>query len=330
MARGSHQKLKLLYLAKILREETDDTHALTLPEIIRRLNSYGIDADRKCLYDDLYQLDQYGMVIIQEKVGQRTYYHCTDREFELAELRMIIDAICSSKFITAKKSKELIGKLEKMVSIYDARLVDREVIVSGRVKSMNESILYTVDAIQNAIASNHRIRFQYFRWNVKGEQEFHHDGKIYEVSPWTLVRDDENYYLVAYQKDEDKIKHFRVDKMLKTQEIEENRQGVTRYRKRDKEMYSNKHFRMFGGKEETVILRCENWLANVIIDQFGRDTALMQVDAEHFETKVEVAVSDQFLAWVIALGDGATIVGPEDVVERIAEIGKRLCDRYKT
>ena len=111
MARGSHQKLKLLYLAKILREETDDSHALTLPEIIKRLNSYGIDADRKCLYDDLYQLDQYGMEIIQEKVGQRTYYHCTDREFELAELRMIIDAICSSKFITAKKSKDLIGKL---------------------------------------------------------------------------------------------------------------------------------------------------------------------------------------------------------------------------
>ena len=163
MARGSHQKLKLLYLAKILREETDDSHSLTMPEIIKRLNSYGIDADRKCLYDDLYQLDQYGMEIIQEKVGQRTYYHCTDREFELAELRMIIDAICSSKFITAKKSKDLIGKLEKMVSIYDASLVDREVIVSGRVKSMNESILYTIDAIQNAIANNHRIRFQYFR-----------------------------------------------------------------------------------------------------------------------------------------------------------------------
>ena len=217
--------------AKILREETDDSHALTMPEIIKRLNSYGIDADRKCLYDDLYQLDQYGMEIIQEKVGQRTYYHCTDREFELAELRMIIDAICSSKFITAKKSKDLIGKLEKMVSIYDASLVDREVIVSGRVKSMNESILYTIDAIQNAIANNHRIQFQYFRWNVKGEMELHHDGKVYEVSPWTLVWDDENYYLVAYEKEEDKIKHFRVDKMLKTKEIEEKRQGVTRYRR---------------------------------------------------------------------------------------------------
>ena len=329
MARGSHQKLKLLYLAKILREETDDSHSLTMPEIIKRLNSYGIDADRKCLYDDLYQLDQYGMEIIQEKVGQRTYYHCTDREFELAELRMIIDAICSSKFITAKKSKDLIGKLEKMVSIYDASLVDREVIVSGRVKSMNESILYTIDAIQNAIANNHRIRFQYFRWNVKGEMELHHDGKIYEVSPWTLVWDDENYYLVAYEMEEDKIKHFRVDKMLKTKEIDEKRQGVTRYKKQDKEMYSKKHFRMFGGEEQRVTLVCENKLANVIIDQFGRDTVLRPVDEDHFEVKVDVAVSDQFLGWVIALGEGVTITGPEEVVGRMSEIGKKLSKKYK-
>ena len=329
MARGSHQKLKLLYLAKILREETDDSHSLTMPEIIKRLNSYSIDADRKCLYDDLYQLDQYGMEIIQEKVGQRTYYHCTDREFELAELRMIIDAICSSKFITAKKSKDLIGKLEKMVSIYDASLVDREVIVSGRVKSMNESILYTIDAIQNAIANNHRIKFQYFRWNVKGEMELHHDGKIYEVSPWTLVWDDENYYLVAYEKEEDKIKHFRVDKMLKTKEIEEKRQGVTRYKRQDKEMYSKKHFRMFGGEEQRVTLVCENKLANVIIDQFGRDTVLRPVDEEHFEVRVDVVLSDQFLGWVIALGEGVTITGPEEVVGRMSEIGKKLSKKYK-
>lgn len=329
MARGSHQKLKLLYLAKVLREETDDTHSLTLPEIIKRLNSYGIDADRKCLYDDLYQLDQFGMEIIQEKVGQRTYYHCTDREFELAELRMIIDAICSSRFITAKKSKDLIGKLEKMVSIYDARLVDREVIVSGRVKSMNESILYTIDAIQNAIADNHRIRFQYFRWNVKGEMELHHKGKIYEVSPWTLVWDDENYYLVAYEKEDDKIKHFRVDKMLKTEEVDLKRQGVTRYRKQDKEMYSKKHFRMFGGVEQRVTLVCENQYANVIIDQFGRDTVLRPVDEEHFEAKVDVAVSDQFLGWVIALRDGVTITGPDEVIARMKEIIQGLTRKYK-
>ena len=329
MARSAHQKLKLLYLAKILQEETDDTHGLTTPELIKRLKSYGIDADRKCLYDDLFQLEQYGMDIYREKVGPRVFYHCAAREFELAELRMIIDAICSSKFITARKSKELIEKLEKMVSIYDARLMDREVIVSGRVKSMNESILYTVDAIQNAIANNHRIRFQYFRWNVKGEMELQHDGKVYEVSPWTLVWDDENYYLIGYEKAEDKIKHFRVDKMLKTEETDLKRQGVTKYKKEDKEMYSKKHFRMFGGTEEHVTLLCENKLANVIIDQFGRGTRLNLVDENHFVVEVDVIVSDQFLGWVIALGDGVKITGPEEVVGRMKEIVARMRKQYK-
>ena len=329
MARGAHQKLKLLYLSKILQEETDDTHGLTMPELIKRLNSYGIEADRKCLYDDLNQLDDFGMEINREKKGSKMYYSCGARDFELAELRMIIDAICSSKFITAKKSKELIEKLEKMVSIYDARLMNREVIVSGRVKSMNESILYTVDAIQNAIMNNHRIRFQYFRWNLKGEMELFHDGRCYEISPLTLVWDDENYYLVGYEKEADKIKHFRVDKMLKTEEMEEKRQGVSKFKKGDREMYAKKHFRMFGGTEQRVTLRCDNKLANVIIDQFGRDSRILPVDDDHFEAVVDVAVSDQFLGWVIALGGGVKITAPEDVVERMKGIAARMQEEYK-
>ena len=329
MARGAHQKLKLLYLAKILQEETDDSHGLTMPELIRRLNSYGIEADRKCLYDDLNQLEDFGMDILREKAGSKMYYHCASREFELAELRMIIDAICSSKFITAKKSKELIEKLEKMVSIYDARLMNREVIVSGRVKSMNESILYTVDAIQNAIMNNHRIQFRYFRWNRKGEMELFHDGRIYEISPLTLVWDDENYYLVGYEKETDKIKHFRVDKMLNTSETEEKRQGVSKFKKGDRDMYAKKHFRMFGGAEQRVTLLCENKLANVIIDQFGRESRILPVDEDHFEAVVDVALSDQFLGWVIALGGGIKITAPENVVERMKDIAARIQDQYR-
>ena len=164
---------------------------------------------------------------------------------------------------------------------------------------------------------------------MQGKQEFHHDGQIYDISPWTLVWDDENYYLVGYDKGEDKIKHFRVDKMLHTRETEEKRQGSTCYKKQDREMYSKKHFRMFGGKEQRVVLRCENAMANVIIDQFGRDTRLMTVDKDHFEARVDVAVSDQFLGWIIALGEGVKIVGPEDVVERMREIGTRITGQYQ-
>ena len=159
--------------------------------------------------------------------------------------------------------------------------------------------------------------------------ELRRGGAWYKVSPWALLWDDENYYLVGYDAADDKIKHFRVDKMLKTKEIEEKRQGVTRYKKQDKEMYSKKHFRMFGGEEQLVTLVCENKLANVIIDQFGRDTVLRPVDEDHFEVRVDVVLSDQFLGWVIALGEGVTITGPEEVVGRMSEIWRKLSKKYK-
>ena len=315
--RGKNQKLKLLYLAKIMQEQTDDTHALTMPMIIEELGKYGIDAERKSIYEDLAALDDFGIEILRYQEGFRTYYYCGARDFELAELHIIIDAIASSKFITENKSKEIIRKLEHMASNYDASLIDRSVYVSNRVRNMNESIFYTVDAIQNAIAHNHRINFQYFSWNVKGEMELRHDGKIYDISPWALLWDDENYYLLGFDDAVNDFRHYRVDKMLQTEETEEKRLGGKKFEKLDKEVYTKKHFRMVGGEEERVILLCENAMSNVIIDQFGRDIRLQKVDEEHFRARVDVFVSDQFLGWVIALGGKVKIEGPAGVKERL-------------
>ena len=317
--KGKNQKLKLLYLAKIMQEKTDDTHYLTMPEIINELAKYDIEAQRKSVYDDIAALNDYGIEIIKEMRSYKTYYHCVSRDFELAELRLIIDAIASSKFITLKKSKDLIEKLEKMASHYDAKLVKREVYISGRVKSMNESVLYTVDAIQNAIAYNHKITFQYFNWNVDGEMELRHDGAYYEISPWALVWDDENYYMIGYDERVDDFKHFRVDKMLHTSEIKKRRQGRAEFDKKDKEIYTKKHFRMFGGEEERVTLLCNNDMANVIIDQFGRDIHLRKVDDERFEVRVDVVVSNQFFGWIVALGGKVRITNPQNVVEGFNE-----------
>ena len=317
--KGKNQKLKLLYLAKIMQEKTDDTHYLTMPEIINELAKYDIEAQRKSVYDDIAALNDYGIEIIKEMRSYKTYYHCVSRDFELAELRLIIDAIASSKFITLKKSKDLIEKLEKMASHYDAKLVKREVYISGRVKSMNESVLYTVDAIQNAIAYNHKITFQYFNWNVDGEMELRHDGAYYEISPWALVWDDENYYMIGYDERVDDFKHFRVDKMLHTSEIKKRRLGRAEFDKKDKEIYTKKHFRMFGGEEERVTLLCNNDMANVIIDQFGRDIHLRKVDNERFEVRVDVVVSNQFFGWIVALGGKVRITNPQNVVEGFNE-----------
>ena len=321
--RGKNQKLKLLYLAKIMQEQTDDTHALTMPQIIEELAKYDIDAQRKSVYDDLDALDDFGIEILKYQDGFRTYYYCGARDFELAELHIIVDAIASSKFITLNKSKELIKKIENMASNYDAKLIDRDVYVSNRVKNMNESIFYTVDAIQNAIANNHRIKFQYFSWDINGEMKLRHDGAYYDISPWALLWDDENYYLVGYDSSVDDFKHYRVDKMLHTSESENRREGAMKFKKLDKEVYTKKHFRMFGGEEERVILLCKNEMANVIIDQFGRETKLQKVDEEHFRTRVDVAVSDQFLGWIIALRGDVQIEGPDRVKKQMEELLER-------
>ena len=320
--KGKNQKLKLLYLAKIMQEQTDETHYLTMPEIISELAKYDIEAQRKSIYDDLATLTDYGIDIVKEQSGSKTYYHCVSREFELAEIRLIIDAISSSKFITVRKSKDLIRKLENMLSLYDAKLVDREVYVSGRIKNMNESIFYTVDAIQNAIANNHRVKFQYYSWNVDGKMELRHDGAFYDISPWALVWDDENYYMIGFDDKTKEIKHYRVDKMLHTEEINQKRQGRERFKKEDKDAYTKRHFRMFGGDEERVTLLCTNDMANVIIDQFGRDTKMIKVDDEHFEAKVDVVVSNQFFGWIFALEGKITIIGPSNVKKRLEALLK--------
>ncbi len=320
--RGKNQKIKLLYLAKIMQEQTDDSHALTMPQIIEQLASYDIEAQRKSVYDDLAALNDFGIEIIKEMDGFRTYYHCGNRDFEIAEVKILVDAIQSSKFISEKKTEDLIHKLEKSLSNYDATLFNREIKVTGRVKNMNESIYYAIDAIHTAISDNKAIKFKYFSWNVKGEEEYRRDGDFYEVSPWALHYDDERYYLIGYDHLHKEMRHYRVDKMRKVEVIDKNRKGKTAFNKQDRAKYDEQYFRMYGGDFEKVTLRCKNEMANVIIDQFGKDAKLMKVDAEHFEVRVNVAVSSQFLAWVIALEGNVKITGPENVKEEMQELLK--------
>lgn len=198
MPKGTNQKLKLFYLLKIMLEKTDEDHRLTVNEILAELEKYDVTAERKTIYKDMEALEVMDIEIESEKEGRSNYYHVTNRPFELPELKLLVDAIQSSKFITEKKSNELIKKLENLVSKYEARELQRQVYVSGRIKTMNESIYYNVDAIHTAIAENKKIIFQYFQWNVKKEMELRHDGKFYHISPWGLSWDDENYYLVGF------------------------------------------------------------------------------------------------------------------------------------
>lgn len=328
MAKSSNQKLKLLYLMKILLEKTDETHRITMPEILEALEAYDVPAERKSIYNDIEQLRLYGMDIIGEQENRMYYYHVGNRQFELAELKLLVDSVQSAKFITAKKSDELIRKIEGLASKYEASKLHRQVYVAGRVKTMNESIYYNVDSIHTAIAENSQITFQYFQWNVNKEMELRHDGASYTVSPWSLSWDDENYYLIAYDSTERKIKHFRVDKMLHIERNGRWREGGDVFHSLDMAIYTKKTFGMYGGEEQRVRIECEDSLAGVIIDRFGKDVALRKTDDHHFTVNVDVAVSKQFLAWVIGLGEGAKIVAPDAVVMQMKEEVNRLVKQY--
>ena len=328
MPKGSNQKLKLYHLAQIMLENTDDDHYITMPEIMSALEAYEVTADRRTIYADLKDLEALRIEVEGEPVGGGYRYHVVERPFELPELKLLVDAIQSSKFITERKTNALIRKLEKLVSKYEAMKLQRQVYVSGRIKTMNESIYYTVDTIHNAISENRKIRFQYFQWNVKKEMELRHDGAYYHISPWGLSWDAENYYLIGYDSEAGKIKHYRVDKMLRLQMSDEKREGKEYFKKLDMADYAKKSFGMFGGREEKVKLLVENTLAGVIIDRFGKDIMLIPSDEEHFTVNVDVHVSTQFFGWIISLGERVKILGPEEVVAQMKEEIQRLARQY--
>ncbi|MST75660.1 WYL domain-containing protein [Roseburia sp. MUC/MUC-530-WT-4D] len=324
----SNQKLKILYLAKILLENTDANHDITLQEIIHKLSANNVTAERKSLYDDIAQLDDFGIKIRKTQYGKTYHYQVINRDFELAELKLLVDSVASAKFITEEKSNELIKKIEHLASKQDAAMLQRQVYVAGRVKAMNRDIMENVDAIHNAIAQNSKISFQYFQWNVKKEPELKKDGARYVISPWGLSWDDENYYLVGYDSDAGMIKHYRVDKMLHIKVENISREGRYKFKELDMAAYAKKMFHMFSGEEQNVEILCENRLAGVMIDRFGKDIRMLKADEEHFRIVVKVAASMHFIHWIMALGDGAKIIGPENLVEEVRGEINRLTAQY--
>jgi len=325
MAKG---KLKLLYLAKLFMEETDDEHGLTLQQIVDRLAALEISAERKTLYQDFEELRQFGLDIISEKDGHSTLYHIGAREFELPELKLLVDSVQSAKFITDRKSRELIRKLESLVSRHQAQQLHRQVLIAGRVKTMNESIYYNIDKLHGAINADAQISFQYCQWNVQKETVLRRNGAWYQVSPWALLWDDENYYLVAYDAGDDKIKHYRVDKMLRIRLREEKRLGKERFKAFDTARYAKTLFGMFGGEETAVTLEGDASMVGVIIDRFGKDIPLVPLEGDRFEAKVNVAISSQFFGWIMGLGGGVRITGPEPVLHKLQDEVRRLSAQY--
>lgn len=318
----------MLYLVKIFSEETDDQHKLTLKEIIDKLDTYDVTADRKTLYLDFEELRHFGFDIIGEQDGRQFYYYLGTREFELAELKLLVDSVQAAKFITDKKSSALIKKLEHLVSNYEAKQLQRQVVIAGRIKTDNKMVYNNVDTIYTAISSNKKISFHYFQWDVRKKRILRRNGALYKVSPWCLMWDDEYYYLVAFDSKEEKIKHYRVDKMLHLEITADAREGQSAFKKFNMAHYAKSLFGMYGGEETTVSLECDNDKAAILIDRFGKDIMFFPKDDNRFTAHINVVPSRQFLGWIMALGDGIKIIGPDSVIEEMKQEIKRLQTLY--
>lgn len=329
MAKSPKQKLKLLYIIQILEQFTDENHVISTPEIIEKLGEHDILAERKSIYDDINQLIDFGYDIVQRKTKGSSGYYLASRQFELPELKLLVDAVQASKFITLKKSKELIHKLEQFSSKYEGKQLHRQVYVSNRIKATNERIYYNVDHIHRGIFDQVKILFRYFEWTVDKEMKFKKDGNMYEISPWALTFYEENYYLIGYDAVNKMMKHYRVDKMMDMQLTTEKREGQSLANQFDIAKYTNKTFGMFGGEEETVTIKCSNYLVGVIIDRFGKDISIRKRDEKQISIHVTVAVSGQFFGWITGLGADASIIGPAHVVEHYKQYLNNILEHCK-
>lgn len=327
MPKSSNQKLKLLYLMQMLLERSDENHPLTVQDMIDELSQHDISAERKSIYADLEALQLFGLDIVRSK-GKSTGYYIASRDFELPELKLLVDSVQSSKFITHRKTLSLIKKIEGLASVYDAQLLQRQVYVRNRVKSMNESVYYNVDEISGAISRDRIIRFNYFEFDVNKQRRYRHDGKVYEISPFALMWDDENYYMLGYDPEAEKLKHYRVDKMTNIESVETERSGKELFAGMDMSSYSKQVFGMFTGSEQTVKLRFENRLAGAVIDRFGKEVMLIPDGNEHFTVSADISVSPQFYAWVFGFGTAVEILAPDSARRELAQLAKSVSRIY--
>ncbi len=318
MAKSEGQKLKLLYIVKMLEEFSDENHPLSTAEIIKRLDAQGIHSERKSIYDDIAKLCDFGYDIIQVHSRLGGGYYLAGREFELPELKLLVDAVQSSRFITTKKSRELIKKLENKAGKYDAGKLQRQVYVAGRIKTENESIYYNIDNIHRGIQENKQISFDYMDWNLKKEMVLRPNGQK-TVSPWALIWREENYYLAAYDSEDKMMKHYRVDKMGQVTVLDAQREGLEQFSKLDLASYTNQSFGMYGGEGEIITLQFPNRLVGVVLDRFGKEADMRPMTDDMFRIRVKVAVSGQFFGWLSGIGKDAVIVSPEAVKERYKE-----------
>lgn len=321
----ANKKLKLLYLAQYLQQQTDEQHPKTVNDMIEYLAGYDISAERKSIYDDLHLLEQYGMDIQTVKAKSFGYF-LGERSFQLPELKMLIDVVQSSPFLSRSKSMELIGKLETLTSHSNARLLRRQVYVMNRLRTSNEQLYYAVDGINTAINENRQVSFRYFDWTVTGEKSFRHNGAIYVTNPVALCVD-RYYYLVAYDSAFADYRHYRVDRIANLTVTDTPRDPLPEGF--DLGSYVKTIFDMFNGETTTVFLRMHRSLLNAAMDRFGSDAHMRSDGEDYFVLSAPVEIGPTFFGWLFQFGAQAELLSPASVRRDFADYCRAVLAQYQ-
>ena len=329
MPRSFNQKLKILYLMKFLQEKTDREHPVSVKDIIQTMEAYGISVERKTVYDDIETLRTFGMKIGSRR-GKPAGFYLEERTFELPELKFLMDAVQSSKFITEKQSAALVRKLENLASVHEAKKLKSQVFLMPGIKTLNEEIYTNIETIYDAISANRQISFRYYQWTLSRELKPKRGGERYRVSPGKLLWNNDNYYLMGLDESGGIVKHYRVDKMMDVAVEEEKRSGESVFRDFDMGRFSAETFGMFDGKETILKIRFSNELVGVVLDRFGKKAVLQRSDDTHFFLQTHIRVSGQFFGWLTGLGPGAEIVSPEKVRKEYKSFLTKILKTYKS
>lgn len=332
MAKNPNQKLKLLYIKDYLERCSDEEHSVSTADIIAYLDENGISAERKSIYDDIENLKAYGMDIVNTK-GRQSGYCLASRDFEVPELKLLVDAVTAAKFLTKKKSEQIVGRIASLTSVHRAKELKRSFYVPSRVRAQNEKVFYNVDAIHSAISSGKMICFKYSEWKLaydgsRAELAPRRDGKTYEITPCELVWDDEYYYLIGYDGTDDIIKHFRVDKMEKATVSDKDRETAEKVTGFDVSEHVSGIYGMFGGREESVSVQFDNSLIGLVADRYGRDCSIRRCDENSFVLHTKAQISPQFFAFIFGCGDKARILSPQSVIDEYSQVIKGVAALY--
>lgn len=315
MAQDNCQKIKLLKLYEMLRQETDEFHPITTNTLCSRLAAMGISCDRRTLAKDISLLNEYNYEILWTWVGKEKGYYIIDRSFSVPELKVLIDAVQASSFITEKKTAELIEKIAQLGGSHRAEILKSNMVCFNTRKHSNENIYFNVEALEEAILQQKKVIFKYFDLNENGERVFRRDGHHYVVEPISLVFNEDNYYLVVYSAKHDSTANYRVDRMKEVDIIDEPICEKALQLRERVSGYTEQSFKMFGGHPRKITIRFDNCLIGAVYDKFGEKIQIVRVDNQHCEATVHIQISPTFWGWLFQFGNLMKITAPDDMIE---------------